>query len=111
MIGEETGEKSCKLPQNLTCQEDCFIFFLKIFHGFKNIHYICTQISDHWLKVVQTPLKMVVPGKKPLWSEKDDELLRTLYKERQCSIEVLVAVFNKVDSEIRQRIKILKLDE
>ena len=54
MIGEETGEKSCKLPQNLTCQEDYFIFFLKIFHGFKNIHYICTQISDHWLKVVQT---------------------------------------------------------
>ena len=52
-----------------------------------------------------------VEVKKPLWSEKDDELLRTLYKERQCSIEVLVAVFNKVDSEIRQRIKILKLDE
>ena len=100
MIGEETGEKSRQLPQNLSCEDDYFIFFLKIFHGFKNI-----------LKVVQTPLKMVVPGKKPLWSEKDDELLRTLYKERQCSIEVLVAVFNKVDSEIRQRIKILKLDE
>ncbi len=49
--------------------------------------------------------------KKQLWSDKDDELLITLYKERKCSLEVLSAVFNKKESDIRKRILDLQLDE
>ena len=37
-----TGDKSRQLPQNLTYQDDYFIFFLKIFLSFKNNLYLCT---------------------------------------------------------------------
>ena len=39
-----TGDKSSKLPQNLTYQDDYFIFFLKILLSFKINHYLCTYI-------------------------------------------------------------------
>ena len=52
-----------------------------------------------------------VDVKKQLWNDRDDELLRTLYKERHCSIDVLVAVFNLTDKDIKQRIEDLQLDE
>jgi hypothetical protein len=32
-----------KLPQNLFCLDDYFIFFLKIFFSFKIIMYLCTR--------------------------------------------------------------------
>ena len=37
-----TGDKSGKLPQNLSCQNDYYIFSLKIFLSFINIMYLCT---------------------------------------------------------------------
>ena len=39
------------------------------------------------------------------WTEKDDELLKVLYIERQCPIEVLSAVFKKEYEEIEKRIE------
>lgn len=44
------------------------------------------------------------------WNDKDDELLRTLYKERKCSVEVLAAVFNETESNIEKRIAFLDLE-
>lgn len=37
-----TGDKMRQLPQNLTYQDDYFIFFLKICLSFEIIHYLCT---------------------------------------------------------------------
>ena len=35
------------------------------------------------------------------WSEKDLELLKTLFEEKQCPVDVLVSVFKRSDEEIR----------
>jgi len=45
------------------------------------------------------------------WSDKDQELLKTLYKEKQCPIEILVAVFKRSENEIRNKISELTLIE
>ena len=44
-----------------------------------------------------------------LWSDKDLELLKTLYEDKQCSIDVLVAVFKRSEDEIRNKISELTL--
>ena len=36
-----TGDKLSKLPQNLTYEDDYYIFFLKICLSFEIIHYLC----------------------------------------------------------------------
>lgn len=38
------------------------------------------------------------------WSEKDLELLKTLYEEKQCPVDVLVSVFKRSDKEIRDKL-------
>ena len=38
------------------------------------------------------------------WSDKDIELLKTLFEEKQCPIEVLVAVFKRSEDEIRNKL-------
>lgn len=38
------------------------------------------------------------------WSEKDLELLKTLYEEKQCPVDVLVSVFKRSDEEIRDKL-------
>ena len=38
------------------------------------------------------------------WSDKDLELLKTLFEEKQCPIEVLVAVFKRSEDEIRNKL-------
>ena len=38
------------------------------------------------------------------WSEKDQELLKTLYEEKQCPVDVLVSVFKRSDKEIRDKL-------
>lgn len=43
------------------------------------------------------------------WLQKDDELLKTLYKERLCSIEIIAAVFQCDETIIRERLKELDL--
>lgn len=45
------------------------------------------------------------------WTEGDDELLRILYVERQCPVDVLAAVFKKNNEEIETRIKELELND
>lgn len=51
-----------------------------------------------------------IDSDKSCWTEKDDELLKTLYIDRSCSINVITAVFNVEESVIEQRIKDLKLE-
>lgn len=43
------------------------------------------------------------------WKEEDDNLLKTLYIERQCSLNVIASVFNKDDAAIRERLNELNL--
>lgn len=43
------------------------------------------------------------------WLDKDDELLKTLYIERQCPIEVIAVVFKQDESAIKNRIQELNL--
>ncbi len=38
------------------------------------------------------------------WSEKDLELLKTLYEEKQCSVEVLATIFKRSDEEINSKL-------
>ena len=38
------------------------------------------------------------------WSEKDLELLKTLYEEKQCPVDVLATVFKRSDAEIRNKL-------
>ena len=38
------------------------------------------------------------------WSDKDLELLKTLYEDKQCPIEILVAVFKRSEYEIRNKL-------
>ena len=45
------------------------------------------------------------------WSEKDIELLKTLYEEKQCPVDVLVSVFKRSDEEIRNKLSELSLKE
>jgi superfamily II DNA or RNA helicase len=46
---------------------------------------------------------------KPLWKEEDDVLLKTLFIERQRSLSVIAAVFDKDETAIRERLIELKL--
>lgn len=39
-----------------------------------------------------------------LWADKDLELLKTLFEEKQCPIEILVAVFKRSEDEIRDKL-------
>ncbi len=43
------------------------------------------------------------------WKEDDDKLLRTLFLERNCSVEIIATVFNLDESEIQERIDNLNL--
>lgn len=43
--------------------------------------------------------------------EEDDMLLRTLFKERHCSLSIISSVFNLDEEEISSRLKELKLKE
>lgn len=45
------------------------------------------------------------------WSEKDIELLKTLYEEKQCPVDVLVSVFKRSDEEIRNKLSELTSKE
>ena len=45
------------------------------------------------------------------WSEKDLELLRILFEEKQCPMEILVAVFKRSEDEINNKISELALKE
>ena len=38
------------------------------------------------------------------WSDRDIELLRTLYVEKQCPIDILVAIFKRSENEIKNKI-------
>ena len=40
------GDKSSKHPQNLSCHNDSFIFFLKKLLSFQDISYLCNQIVN-----------------------------------------------------------------
>lgn len=44
------------------------------------------------------------------WRKEDDALLRTLYIERKCSIDVIATVFNLDESVIGKRLSVLNLD-
>ena len=43
------------------------------------------------------------------WLDKDDELLKTLYIERQCPIDVIAVVFKQDEGSVRKRIQELNL--
>ena len=45
------------------------------------------------------------------WSDKDQELLKTLYEEKQCPIEILVTIFKRSEEEIRNKISELNFKE
>ena len=47
--------------------------------------------------------------KEYVWKESDDMLLKTLYIDRQCSLNVIASVFNIDESIIRERLIKLKL--
>ena len=38
------------------------------------------------------------------WSDRDIELLRTLFEEKQCPIDILVTIFKRSENEIRNKI-------
>ena len=38
------------------------------------------------------------------WSDRDLELLKTLFKEKQCPIDILVVVFKRSEDEIKNKI-------
>lgn len=46
-----------------------------------------------------------------VWKEEDDMLLKTLYKERHCSLAIISSVFNLDEKEISSRLKELKLED
>ena len=46
----------------------------------------------------------------PIWKEEDDLLLKTLYVERKCSIDIIAKVFNKEEELINERLKELNLE-
>ena len=43
------------------------------------------------------------------WNEEDDNLLKTLYVERNCPVEIIASVFHQDESFIEKRIKELEL--
>ena len=45
----------------------------------------------------------------PIWKEEDDLLLKTLYVERKCSLDIIATVFNKDESLIKERVAALNL--
>lgn len=46
----------------------------------------------------------------PIWNEEDELLLKTLYIERKCSLDIIATVFNKDESFIKEKVTALKLD-
>ena len=53
----------------------------------------------------------IIEDNKRQWSEKDLELLKTLYEEKQCPVDVLVAVFKRSEEEIRSKLSELTTKE
>ena len=54
---------------------------------------------------------LLIKGEEPLfekWTEKDIELLKELYVERQCPLEVLAAVFKKNIEDIQKQVELLE---
>lgn len=51
-----------------------------------------------------------IEQQKFVWSTKDDNLLETLFKERNCPISLIASVFNLEDEIIISRIKELRLE-
>lgn len=47
---------------------------------------------------------------KYVWKDEDDILLKTLYVERKCSIDIIAKVFNKEEELINERLKELNLE-
>ena len=45
------------------------------------------------------------------WSEAGDSLLKTLYVERGCPVDVIASVFKLDDVQVRERIETLRLDD
>ena len=43
------------------------------------------------------------------WNKEDDNLLRTLFIDRQCSLSVIASVFDKDESDIKKRLIELNL--
>ena len=52
---------------------------------------------------------LIKGGEVDIWSPSDDELLIQLYKEKQCSIEIIASVFKKSEESIAKRIEQLSL--
>jgi hypothetical protein len=45
------------------------------------------------------------------WSEKDMELLRTLYEEKRCPVDILATVFKRSEDEIHNKLSVLTRKE
>lgn len=58
---------------------------------------------------IQEKMIMTDPEKVINWSDKDKELLKTLYVDKQCSIETICAVFNCAPEEIENIVAELSL--
>ncbi len=62
-------------------------------------------------------MQLIVASQKKLdennnqWSEKDLELLKTLYEDKQCPVDVLVSVFKRSEEEIRDKLSELTPNE
>ena len=57
---------------------------------------------------------LLIKGEGPVlekWTDKDDELLKLLLLERQCSVDLLAAVFKKNVETIEKRIEELNLND
>ena len=54
-------------------------------------------------------MRLIKGGEVDVWSPSDDELLTQLYKEKQCSIEIIASVFKKSEESITKRIELLSL--
>lgn len=52
---------------------------------------------------------LIKGGEADIWSPSDDELLTQLYKEKQCSIEIIASVFKKSEASITKHIEQLSL--
>ena len=48
---------------------------------------------------------LIVSKDEVVWSEHDNELLKTLYFDKHCSVAVLAAVFKRSEQELEERIK------
>lgn len=99
------------LPNSDRNWEECFAGNPHIIHRRKKSSVLDSRIpnvrtftegTDEMQLIVSAP-KVIVESTNQ-WTEKDVELLKTLYQEKKCPMEILVAVFKRTESDISKKI-------